>query len=88
MWTMLTDDKTGRRRRMIFILDDDDVVHYSGPSLFEALAWLHENGDPDFKVEGERGWAHLTLHSLHDLTESGTVRYRPLPPLDQEADDD
>ena len=87
MWTMLTDDKTGRPRRMIFILDDDDEVHYSGPSLFEALAWLYENGDLDFKVEGKNGRAHLTIQSLDDLTESGTVRYRQLPRLDQGADD-
>ncbi len=52
MWTMLTDDKTGRPRRMIFILDDDDEVHYSRPSLAALVAYRDAHGD----CKVPRGW--------------------------------
>lgn len=53
MYTLYADVQLTRRNRMHHVMDDAGVLKWSGKSLLGALEYLAEQGQDEFKLEGD-----------------------------------
>jgi len=80
MWTMYVDVKAAIIGRTIMVLDDGDQIMHQGPSLFKALAYIHEHGPHQFEIEGGAGLATVTINSLKNDSILHHEQTAALPP--------
>jgi len=55
MYTLHPDVYFSRRLRMHHIADEEDILCWSGKSIREALSFLVENNQVEFKIERDTG---------------------------------
>lgn len=51
MYTILTDEKITRNRRVHYCIDPDNRVTFTAPYIRDCLDWLHENGHHTFYLD-------------------------------------
>lgn len=79
MWTIFVDVSIDGGEPSIAVFDDQKGLLHQGPSLFKALAYVHEYGGAEFMLEAPEGAVSVLINFCHDMKEMGLARNQPLP---------
>ena len=60
-YTLHPDVSFSRRKRLHHILDDHDCPVWSGQRIAAAFAWLWNEGENEFRLEGETTAEHFLV---------------------------
>lgn len=55
MYKLIADVYLTRRARLHHVMADNDELKWSGSSLIQAIEYLVENGQREFRIEGRDG---------------------------------
>lgn len=80
MWNILTDVEVNDSGRVVVVQDPNGDVAWTGACLFDALAYLYDKVDGQFRVEGQTGFAAVQIDVLEDFGNGAVSRPEPLPP--------
>ena len=64
MWTMRVEG--AGRHGTVIVFDGQDRFRYSGPRVFDALLWVHEQGESEIRLKGESGAAIVKIVLLSE----------------------